>query len=251
MICQLSLAVACYASIVGASKLNTGSCTFINADNKLFDSSLRRIQNLIGNRFTVTSSGFCYEIGICTKANENNPDPSNGAMSFSERCDMSKGHTTIGRTNKAELLGHDNVLLLGYYGGDTPTSPDCNGNTSTYTQIVLLCSKHESLTYLVSSNCATRLVLETPSVCLPRGLSTGWIIIIIVSVLVTVYLVGGILYRRLVLNVAGTDQIPNVSFWKKLGHLAADGCDYCFRCGSLSQPGYTFDISHDDAIIQP
>ncbi len=55
----------------------------------------------------------------------------------------------------------------------------------------------------------------------------------------------------------GLDRIPNLEMWRKLGHYAADGCDFCCRCERASpRAGYFLDESGpdfrgDDDILSP
>jgi cation-dependent mannose-6-phosphate receptor len=62
---------------------------------------------------------------------------------------------------------------------------------------------------------------------------------------------------RIKRGARGVDQIPNLEMWRKLGHLAADGCDFCCRCNTNTpRAGYFFDESAsdmrgDDDILAP
>ncbi|XP_072106714.1 cation-dependent mannose-6-phosphate receptor-like [Mobula birostris] len=77
------------------------------------------------------------------------------------------------------------------------------------------------------------------SVACPRNvkkLSTGSVLLILFVTLLSIYLLGGFLYQRLVLKAKGMDQFPNHSFWQEVGNLTADGCDFVFRSRSRSPP---------------
>ena len=63
---------------------------------------------------------------------------------------------------------------------------------------------------------------------------------------------------RIQRGARGIDQIPNLDFWRRFGHLAADGCDFCCRCNATnSRAGYFLDESGpdlrggDDDILSP
>jgi cation-dependent mannose-6-phosphate receptor len=62
---------------------------------------------------------------------------------------------------------------------------------------------------------------------------------------------------RIKRGARGIDQIPHLEMWRKLGHLAADGCDFCCRCNTNSpRAGYFLDesasnIHGDDDILAP
>ena len=73
----------------------------------------------------------------------------------------------------------------------------------------------------------------------------------------SVYLVGGFLFMHIKRGARGLDRIPNFRMWRRLGNLAADGCDFCCRCErTLPRPGYILDESEpdmrvDDDILSP
>jgi hypothetical protein len=75
--------------------------------------------------------------------------------------------------------------------------------------------------------------------------------------LASAYLIGGFLFMRIKRGARGIDQIPNLEMWRKLGRLAADGCDFCCRCKTGSpRAGYFLDESGpdmrgDDDILSP
>jgi cation-dependent mannose-6-phosphate receptor len=75
--------------------------------------------------------------------------------------------------------------------------------------------------------------------------------------LVTAYLVIGGIYMHVKRGARGLDHIPNLEMWRKLGHLSADGCDFCCRCErNTTRAGYFLDetgpdIRGDDDILSP
>ncbi|GFS30430.1 cation-dependent mannose-6-phosphate receptor, partial [Trichonephila inaurata madagascariensis] len=66
---------------------------------------------------------------------------------------------------------------------------------------------------------------------LPQKLSSGSVFCILFFTVVSVYLICGFLYKRIVIGAKGMEQIPNYTFWRDFGNLQADGCDYICRCG--------------------
>uniref|UniRef100_H3DLT1 Mannose-6-phosphate receptor (cation dependent) n=2 Tax=Tetraodon nigroviridis TaxID=99883 RepID=H3DLT1_TETNG len=57
--------------------------------------------------------------------------------------------------------------------------------------------------------------------------------------LLTVYLIGGFLYQRLIVGAKGMEQFPNYAFWVEVGNLAADGCDFVCRSRNREEvPAY-------------
>ena len=75
--------------------------------------------------------------------------------------------------------------------------------------------------------------------------------------LATVYFVVGGIYMHVKRGARGIDRIPNIEMWRRLGNLAADGCDYCCRCERPAhRSGYFLDESGpdmhgDDDILSP
>ncbi|XP_067884520.1 cation-dependent mannose-6-phosphate receptor [Heterodontus francisci] len=81
------------------------------------------------------------------------------------------------------------------------------------------------------SDCFYLFELDSWTACptVKHRLSTGSILLILFVVLVTLYILGGSLYQRLVVRAKGVEQFPNHSFWSELGNLTADGCDFVCR----------------------
>ncbi|KAI0988392.1 hypothetical protein GJ496_006248 [Pomphorhynchus laevis] len=249
MVAKFIFAGAILLIKVMASADDHGSCTFSNLNDKLFKTHVERLKPLFGKRFTLEDDNKCYQIGVCAKGHTANTDSQNAVMYFTDKCDMANNPITIGRLNEARLFGHGSFLKLEYGNGDAFL--DICKNASVTTDILLVCDNKESVVLLSTSNCRYSFIIYHPQVCSAKKLSSGSVLVIVFVVFAATYLIGGILYRRYVNGAYGPNQIPHLPFWKKLGHLAADGCDFCFRCGSLTQPGYTFDTSHDDSVIQP
>src|SRR4051794_30612584 len=59
-------------------------------------------------------------------------------------------------------------------------------------------------------------------------LSGGWIFIIILSVVVPLYVVGGCVYKHQKLGATGMDKCPNVEFWRDLPSLVKDGFAFTY-----------------------
>lgn len=73
------------------------------------------------------------------------------------------------------------------------------------------------------------------------GLSTGSILLILFFVFLILYLVGGIIYKKIVNGAQGKELIPNIEFWTSLPGLVLDGCAFvCNCCGKRkgNTPGY-------------
>lgn len=62
-----------------------------------------------------------------------------------------------------------------------------------------------------------------PVITITGGISIGTILIIVVLSLGFSYIVGGILYMKMVRHAQGTEVVPNVSFWKAIPGFVRDG----------------------------
>lgn len=88
-------------------------------------------------------------------------------------------------------------------------------------------------------NCYYLFELDTTAVCpaVSSKLSAGSIVLIVVISSLTVYIIGGFLYQRLVVGAKGVEQFPNFAFWSEIGNLSADGCDFvCRSRGNREEP---------------
>ncbi|KAF2068795.1 hypothetical protein CYY_009880 [Polysphondylium violaceum] len=71
-----------------------------------------------------------------------------------------------------------------------------------------------------------------------KGLSGGWIFIIILLCSITVYLVVGVIINAKVRHMHGTDMIPNKNFWVEFGALIKDGVFFIKSKITRSNSGY-------------
>ena len=63
------------------------------------------------------------------------------------------------------------------------------------------------------------------------GMSAGTLLLLQLVVIVLVYLVLGLGYKRFVLGARGAEQIPNLSMWKNVSVTYPTRCYYrCYRC---------------------
>jgi cation-dependent mannose-6-phosphate receptor len=87
-------------------------------------------------------------------------------------------------------------------------------------------------------DCAYLFEWSTSLVCAgaSNGLSPGSITLIVLFSVVVAYLLFGFLYQRFVVGAKGMEQIPNFTFWRKVGNLSADGCDMVCRCSEKAPP---------------
>ncbi|MBN3301989.1 MPRD protein, partial [Amia calva] len=85
------------------------------------------------------------------------------------------------------------------------------------------------------SDCFYLFELDSSTVCPPleSQLSAGSILLIVFFSCLSVYLVGGFLYQRLVVGAKGAEQFPNYTFWQEIGN---DGCDFVCRSRNREAP---------------
>ncbi|XP_033761899.1 uncharacterized protein LOC117343583 [Pecten maximus] len=69
------------------------------------------------------------------------------------------------------------------------------------------------------------------------GISIGTILVIVALSLGFSYMVGGILFMKMVRQAQGTEVVPNVSFWGSLPGLVKDG--FVFTIGKCKRGGYS------------
>lgn len=62
-----------------------------------------------------------------------------------------------------------------------------------------------------------------------KGLSGGWVFIIILCVVLPLYVVGGCVYKSQKQGATGMEKCPNIDFWRNLPGLCKDGCVFTFR----------------------
>ncbi|KAK6477333.1 cation-dependent mannose-6-phosphate receptor-like [Huso huso] len=88
------------------------------------------------------------------------------------------------------------------------------------------------------ADCFYLFELDSSTVCpaITSKLSAGSILLIVFFSCLTLYIVGGFLYQRLVVGAKGMEQFPNYSFWQDLGNLTADGCDFVCRSRARNAP---------------
>ncbi|CAF4642424.1 unnamed protein product [Rotaria sp. Silwood1] len=109
-------------------------------------------------------------------------------------------------------------------------------------------------------HCNYMFQLRVPEMCPPveknNKLSGSAIFLIIFFSVTAAYLFVGAVFMHVKHGARGIDHIPNLEMWRKLGNLAADGCEFCCRCERTSpRAGYFLDESgpdmRDDDILSP
>jgi len=81
------------------------------------------------------------------------------------------------------------------------------------------------------SDCLSKIDVKTKYACPtrnPEGLSGGSILLITLTVLLFVYIVGGMAFRYRVREARGLDMIPNRDFWFGIPGLVKDGVHFTY-----------------------
>ena len=144
--------------------------------------------------------------------------------------------------NKALITGGENWMMVQYFNGK-PYGGHCGGDKR-QSWVFISCEdegKKEELRVIeearinnnkdVSGTCYYLFELNSRAVCAPheKKLSGGAIFCIILFVFALAYLLFGFAYQRFIAGAKGLEQIPNYAFWRKVGNLSADGCDFVCR----------------------
>lgn len=76
-----------------------------------------------------------------------------------------------------------------------------------------------------------KFTLTSKYACLPSGLSTGSVLCILLFVLLSSYIIAGILFNKYKRGATGAQMLPNISFWKSIPPLIRDGIRFALnRC---------------------
>ncbi|CAF0850727.1 unnamed protein product [Rotaria sp. Silwood1] len=212
---------------------------------------------IFGKNFTVSNKGLTYFIGICSSPNNSADDT---AIIQKEN---SSSHV-LGKLDQVNLVRGDDWILLTYKDGD-PYKDACNNSTRS-ASIMFVCGQNKAnLTILqehtsTDHHCNYMFQLRVPEMCPPveknNKLSGSAIFLIIFFSVTAAYLFVGAVFMHVKHGARGIDHIPNLEMWRKLGNLAADGCEFCCRCERTSpRAGYFLDESgpdmRDDDILSP
>ncbi|PIK54884.1 Cation-dependent mannose-6-phosphate receptor [Apostichopus japonicus] len=125
----------------------------------------------------------------------------------------------LGRVNATSIKNGTDWIFLTYKDGDKYGS-HCSSEKR-QSHLIILCNPGTLLGEVQILEEIGRKILTATTYlkCNPAILSIA-----------TVYLVVGFLYQRYVAHAKGTEQIPHLAYWQKLGGLSADGCDFICRC---------------------
>ncbi|XP_033983330.1 cation-dependent mannose-6-phosphate receptor [Trematomus bernacchii] len=208
---------------------------------------LNRLEPLAHKNFTaVTNNGtesYTYVFQLCGDVGG---IQGAGVVQF-ETKKMENKPTVIGMYNATQAIGGSDWVMLFYRNGESYDGHcskemrkamimiSCNRGISSDQMKVVLEVRQRT------QDCFYLFELDSSAVCpsLESHLSTGSIILIIGFCLLSVYLLGGFLYQRLIVGAKGMEQFPNYAFWLEVGNMTADGCDFVCRSQNREEaPAY-------------
>ncbi|XP_054271282.1 cation-dependent mannose-6-phosphate receptor-like [Macrosteles quadrilineatus] len=216
---------------------------------------LNRISLLNSQRFVVVDKGFTYAVTICSEVSKNYPNAA-AARSFN----TDKNTTVIGRLNDTHIVGGSDWILLTYASGDVLNHTDHGHNKSITTSLMITCNRESDQTLFlledddIEGDCQVTFSLRTSVVCPnnPKGLSGGSVFCVLLLTGAMMYLIIGVAYRRIMTGAQGLEQIPNYHFWRNLGNLQADGCDFVCRKGAgRDEPWNRITSNFNDPADEP
>lgn len=217
-------------------KINSVSNDFnvVGRFNKMVDDiddilSVTDIDKKDEYKYTIT---FCGGNGAAVLQKKLNPTATD-----------SKKPVDCGKFANSTLVGGEDWMFLQYRAGDRYGSHCHQAERETWINIrceengeepklkLIEEANYEHSKHSKVSKCFYLFEFNHPAVCVPRKkkLSGGAVFMIILVSLFSAYLLFGFLYQRFVAHAKGFEQIPNFAFWKKVGNMSADGCDFFCR----------------------
>ncbi|XP_034254870.1 cation-dependent mannose-6-phosphate receptor-like [Thrips palmi] len=189
----------------------------------------RILRGLSTVRFTTVShnDGINSEYAVAVCGNASKTDPLAGVLQ--------NGTTVLGRVNHTSVVKGGDWMMMIFGSGDRyPEKYNCSGPR--YAFVMIHCnhnnSAENSMRFIKeareekdSSLCFFMLEVYSQLVCShPDRIGGGTIITVLLLTVILVYIIGGTLYRRLILGAKGLEQIPNLVFWQAAGERLKNGC---------------------------
>ncbi|XP_071945762.1 cation-dependent mannose-6-phosphate receptor-like [Antedon mediterranea] len=221
----------CVVSSVLIAYVVHSQCVFDSDGENRLKSTLSDLQVYTKeNPIVVSDKNYTYTIGICTSPVKDKP--------YHGVIQKDKSHEyNLGFINESHIQAGTDWIFLRYKGGDKYNS-HCN-KEHREAHIMIICDENHILgsSSMLQENsnrtedCYYLFEITSSVACsnINSGLSTGTILIILFICICFVYLSGGFIYQRFFIGAKGSEQFPNISFWKDFGNLVADGCDLAFR----------------------
>lgn len=155
----------------------------------------------------------------------------------SGQCLQSYG--SLSSTQASPMATPTDGMTLVYGGGEKCDSL----GTQSSTTFELMCDPSVSVLAVKqlevpNVNCALKYTIRTPAACptfkapAAKPLSGGWVVFIIFVVAIIVYLVGGVIFKRVKYQASGIEAIPNIDFWRSVGERLSR----CLTCRRQYQP---------------
>ncbi|KAJ1849831.1 Cation-independent mannose-6-phosphate receptor CI-MPR [Coemansia sp. RSA 486] len=218
----------------------TEQCTAVDSTKTLFY-DIRPLQHNIPHNdgYTIEwpETGYTFNLAICQPL----PEHDNNQWHTAARWQRDGKHGILGKAGSSKLFVRGNKLLLEYSDGDAcPGNPQLNQSAL----ISFICDQHMDkndmgMPAFVSEwhQCAFMFEWRTPVAC-PQyyngddhvadrddnddgsdSPSHGSVAFVVVFVVGSIYILGGVLYNR-VLNstsgLRGLEQLPNYRFWRAI-----------------------------------
>ncbi|PSN40475.1 Cation-dependent mannose-6-phosphate receptor [Blattella germanica] len=209
---------------------NEHTCT-LRSNSESKKSLFQRLAPLYGKKFDVENSGIKYSIGICTNVSAKDTNAS---------VVKTKGANTevLALYNDTGIIAGDSWLMLTYGNGLVQNSTTLVNVTRV--QIVIMCNEKTD---------------DHPLHLIDYSSAWGVVYLFEFFTSLGAYLLIGIVYRRLVGGAKGFEQIPHYDFWKELGNLQADGCNFVCRRDMNREESWrrltnNFNDPQDDALLR-
>jgi len=200
-------------------------CTFSHEiTNNYYD--LRSLKREQGEDWTIKDSKTQYLLNVCHKilypnSGLKNADATGAIVTGDPKV------SSLGEYNTRPYLQGDK-LVLEYKSGDPCPNTESYKKT---TLISFICDKTvDNLGQPVfvgqSNDCGYFFEWRTPAACpTKRKIDTmgGWsVFLTIMFIAISVYLIGGVIYNRIIYNASGVYQLPHWEFWKGCWDFTCD-----------------------------
>lgn len=197
-----------------------------------------RFQDVVGK------DGYSYSYNPCYGFSEG-PKPAVGA----DGCDTGTA-VCQGKIDKSAYYNAGLQSSATFYQNGPFVVIEYTSNLPPFrtTNVTLVCSTNTSSTALGEAEkdkTHYEMTLYSPCACLngcvippvpkERGLSTGSVLVIIFFISVCCYLIGGIIYQKIIRGATGFELIPNFEFWLEFPLLVRDGCIFCCNGCNMNQ----------------
>ncbi|XP_078573446.1 uncharacterized protein LOC144860179 [Branchiostoma floridae x Branchiostoma japonicum] len=223
------------ANSVDCNKINACSCSMADGTGVIDLSPLASTDNTPrykGYKATQPPDAYLYDWNPCQPFTDGDCVSVAGCQS-----DPNGGDSyALGSQDSATFGTADDGTVLVTYSSGVRTllvTLTCTSSPTTFTVIGEDQSIGSTYGFELRSPCACPGATASCASA-GSGLSGGTVLIIIFIVLVSVYLIAGVLYMSFVRNATGMERIPNIGFWRDLPALVKDGGKLLFSPCSKS-----------------